>query len=339
MDSTDSYATAKANLRDTVKWVATTIAALGALVLAGAPFSGFGSLVPGSPRFLIATGGLGLAGVLLLRVWWVLIFLLRSDAVYESQLGEDFVRPSDPVEASEIITLRDHLKARRSDLIPKPLKDFDELRQYVKDLWKRASETRDKADTDRYEDYRRNLDQYLYYAAFERLHQRVTRALGPIVAMSGIAMVCLLAFAWASSKAKSDEGEHVTVVQPFAVPAGFEAPSLKSVIFATDQAVVDDEGIAAVGQVRDLLRAHPEAAVLLLTHTDTVGSTPHNVDLAARRGAAVRALLAGTGGIAASRVFTSDLPKASLPDVTRDQTERAGNRTVEFVIVTLPKRS
>ena len=40
----DPYATAKANLRDTIKWLATSLAAVGAAVIAGASISGLAGL-------------------------------------------------------------------------------------------------------------------------------------------------------------------------------------------------------------------------------------------------------------------------------------------------------
>src|ERR1700676_5570916 len=82
---TDPFATAKANLRDTIKWLTTTFAAIAAAILAGSPLTGLGAL-PLGWRLGFATIGafFGLASLLLAIVRT--LNLLRSEAFFLDSL-------------------------------------------------------------------------------------------------------------------------------------------------------------------------------------------------------------------------------------------------------------
>jgi hypothetical protein len=139
--SSDQFAASKANLRDTVKWLATTIAALAALVVAGAPFSDFGKLEPFSGRFVVATVGLLVAAGSLLLVWLRLLRMLRSDAVFPAQIRSPSTARLDPADAAEIAALRTHLSNHHVDLLPNGIETFDGLEELVASEWAAANAT------------------------------------------------------------------------------------------------------------------------------------------------------------------------------------------------------
>lgn len=82
----DPYATAKANLRDTIKWLATSLAAVGAAVIAGASINGLAGL---EGNALVLAGVLGGAGLLaILGAIAIMVDLLTSKVFYFSKLTE-----------------------------------------------------------------------------------------------------------------------------------------------------------------------------------------------------------------------------------------------------------
>jgi hypothetical protein len=83
----DPYATAKANLRDTIKWLATSLAAVGAAVIAGASINGLAGL-EGDALHLAA--GLGATGLIAIFIAiGIMLGLLTSDVFYFSSLADD----------------------------------------------------------------------------------------------------------------------------------------------------------------------------------------------------------------------------------------------------------
>ena len=96
-------------------------------------------------------------------------------------------------------------------------------------------------------------------------------------------------------------------------------------------------GSEAIAAARAYLQEHEAAVLVLLAHTDTTGGEPRNRTVAAERGSAVRSMLLREGGIAASRVFVAELPKTDLPNLTLPQVADAENRSVELLVVTMPR--
>ncbi|MBZ9772319.1 hypothetical protein [Mesorhizobium sp. CO1-1-8] len=80
----DPYATAKANLRDTIKWLATSLAAVGAAVIAGASINGLAALKGEALYWAVGLGAVGLLGILV--AIGVMLSLLTSNVFYFSDL-------------------------------------------------------------------------------------------------------------------------------------------------------------------------------------------------------------------------------------------------------------
>jgi hypothetical protein len=94
----DPYATTKANLRDTIKWLAATFSALAAVVIAGAPLSGLGKL-PFGFAWVGAVVALGAAFFSICIALAITISLLRGDFLYFSDIiaiAKTRVKPAAP---------------------------------------------------------------------------------------------------------------------------------------------------------------------------------------------------------------------------------------------------
>jgi outer membrane protein OmpA-like peptidoglycan-associated protein len=341
MESTDQFATSKANLRDTIKWLATTIAALAALVVAGTPFSAFGTLELLSGRFVIAAAGLLVAASCLLLVWLRLLDMLRSDAVFPTQLRSTYIPPSERADREEIDDLRKHLADHGGDLLPTGVGTFDDLESVVAGEWATANAAPGNAALmERYKGYSGNVEMYLNYSTFARLHRRVERNVRFVVGLTALAIVALFSFAYAANPPKTVPADRIVVVQTAPVTAGVGGTqqALGPVRFELGSARLERSALNAIVAARAFLREHETAGLVLLAHTDTTGGEQRNRTLAAERGAAVRRVLLQEGGIAASRVFIAELPKTDLPTLTLPQMPEADNRAVEFLVVTVPAR-
>lgn len=84
-------------------------------------------------------------------------------------------------------------------------------------------------------------------------------------------------------------------------------------------------------EIGELLRRHPDWRLAIEGHTDSIASDAFNLELSARRSAAVKAALTGRYGIAEGRLTTSGAGE-SRPKKPNDTPEgRARNRRVELV--------
>jgi outer membrane protein OmpA-like peptidoglycan-associated protein len=341
LEPTDQFATSKANLRAMVTWLATTIAGLAALTVAGTPFSDFGTLEPFSGRFWVGAAGLLMAAACFVVVWLRLLQMLHSDAVFPTYLRSTYVAPSDPVEKREIDALREHLTAHRADLLPAGVETFDMLEKVVGDEWKAANASPENpALLERYKAYAGNVEMYLNYATFARLQQRIERNVGFVVALSVLAVFALFGFAYAANPPESGPADRIVVVQTAPPSAGDGAtpPALESVRFELGSAQLDRSALDRIATARAFLREHEMSGLVLLAHTDTTGGEARNRSLASQRGAAVRRVLLQEGGVAPSRVFVAELPRTDLPTLTLPQVPDADNRVVDFLVVTMSRR-
>ena len=84
-------------------------------------------------------------------------------------------------------------------------------------------------------------------------------------------------------------------------------------------------------EIAEMLRRQPSWSLAVEGHTDNIASDRFNLELSARRAAAVKAALAGRYGVAESRLTTSGAGE-SRPKERNDTPEgRARNRRVELV--------
>lgn len=347
------FKTALANLRDTVKWLATTFSALAAFVVAGASLNGLGDLAVASPLFWAA--GLCLLAGFSAICWavYLTLHILRPMLSYRSNL----LKPS----TEEEVAARDEINTHALDLLPHNVDSLAEIGSELDSCRKEIDEIEkplkaDKGVTDAEaarieaevalwrqsrDSYIKALDDLLEIATFIRLKRRFDLALPRLFISGALALLALGAYAVMTHEKKSDEKSAAGVTNVFEriepPPAASSAfPRLLPVLFATGKAEVSADGMKAIEAARQALRQHPHALLLIRAHTDTVANMRINTALADRRAAVVRGLLLGVGGIAAPRVFVSALPKADLSTMTYNETANELNRSVELQLVDRP---
>lgn len=214
----DPLAAAKANLRDTVKWLATTLAALAAVIIAGTSFTGLARLSGGELRLALAGGALAIIAVLLVIA--LLLRLLMSEAFY---FGDLF----DPKNANVLAALEPHAV----ELLPPTIRTIVELGE----VRQRAVEkVRSSVGTPTYDESVRYLDSLrpilasvTYFGQFERMRQRLRRESIPLLVLTlvGIAGLALLVVAVGKGGQASATAPPITnIVYPPPPSAGPPAP-------------------------------------------------------------------------------------------------------------------
>jgi outer membrane protein OmpA-like peptidoglycan-associated protein len=107
--------------------------------------------------------------------------------------------------------------------------------------------------------------------------------------------------------------------------------ALYNLYFDTNSATLKPESDAALAEIQKLLAGNPQKKLLVVGHTDNVGTVDYNLDLSKRRAAAVVTALTGRYGVDAERL--SPYGVANLSPVASNAAEegRAKNRRVELV--------
>lgn len=110
---------------------------------------------------------------------------------------------------------------------------------------------------------------------------------------------------------------------------------LSGVDFASGATALTDEEIADLDELARLLQDHPEMRILLVGHTDTVGSLESNIDISRRRAEAVRAYILATVEIAPERISVAGA--GFIAPIASNQTPngKERNRRVEAVLIAL----
>ena len=107
--------------------------------------------------------------------------------------------------------------------------------------------------------------------------------------------------------------------------------SLEGILFETAKSTILPQSVPILEQAYQALAANPTVKILIVGHTDNVGSDASNLTLSKNRSAAVKKWLVDRG-IASDRIRT-DGKGESQPRATNDTAEgRALNRRIEFVI-------
>ena len=154
--------------------------------------------------------------------------------------------------------------------------------------------------------------------------------------------------AWAS-EAKTEEGQVITqldIAQTRAMESGMvtvDANAMRDAIrdtgrvalygiyFDSGKAEVKPESDAALDEIAKLLAAGPSLRLLVVGHTDTVGTMASNRALSEQRAAAVVQKLIAGHGISAARLTPIGVGFASPVASNRDDAGKAKNRRVELV--------
>jgi outer membrane protein OmpA-like peptidoglycan-associated protein len=154
--------------------------------------------------------------------------------------------------------------------------------------------------------------------------------------------------AWAG-EAKTEEGQVITqldIVETKAMEGGLvtvDASAMRDAIretgrvalygihFDSGKAEVKSESDTALAEIAKLLAGSPTLRLLVVGHTDTVGSLAENRTLSERRAAAVVQKLVVAHGVSAARLTPVGVGFAAPVATNRDDAGRAKNRRVELV--------
>jgi flagellar motor protein MotB len=346
----DPFAEAKANIRDTVKWLATTFAALAAVVVGSAPLSGLGALERPSLQFSIAVATLLIGFVCICCALYVTLRILRPEPVYRSDLLAGSNAKASMQDARDLDAVRKTIDAHARDLLPGNYSTLAQLAAastridlQLRNIPKPPVTAEQKFALAKGLRSRKLIDDtvigLLPLALYLRLQRRLTQSIPPLFILGVTALISLAIYGIAAHvDAPKPPGGGAVVfndVKPAGAVQDAKLPILASVLFDTGKAVVSMDGIKAVQAARDAMRDRPDTVLLVLAHTDTVGGAKLNASLAHQRAAAVLALLTGTGGMAVSRVYVAELPKLDTPKVTPPEQPNALNRSVELRLVML----
>jgi outer membrane protein OmpA-like peptidoglycan-associated protein len=104
---------------------------------------------------------------------------------------------------------------------------------------------------------------------------------------------------------------------------------LSGIYFTTASAQVLDASLPALGQFAALMREHADWNVTIEGHTDNIGSADYNLDLSARRAAAVRDVLVRRFEIRSERLQTKGYGLTRPVETNATDAGRAHNRRVE----------
>jgi hypothetical protein len=169
----DPFSTAKANLRDTIKWLATTLAALAAAVMAGVSISGISALTGWRLFFAVSGGGVGLICIFL--AIGITLRLLTSEAYYFSELVKDN-------------DLKQTLDAFDKDILSPNIQNIDALFR-LRDEAIKGIIAHDKDAAEKYKQLTPEIARVTNLAAFLSLRRSLERSRLPLF---GLALVTLL---------------------------------------------------------------------------------------------------------------------------------------------------
>ena len=113
--------------------------------------------------------------------------------------------------------------------------------------------------------------------------------------------------------------------------AGSGSVALYGILFDFNQAVVKPESEPALTEIAKYLSGEPATKVLIVGHTDNVGSYAFNLDLSQRRASAVVDALVARFRVARERMTPIGVSFASPVASNRDEAGRAKNRRVALV--------
>lgn len=105
-----------------------------------------------------------------------------------------------------------------------------------------------------------------------------------------------------------------------------------AVFFPTNGDTVDFDGQKAVSAAADAANASPDAAVVVIGHTDSVGSEEYNLDLSKRRAQAVVEIL-NLLGVSTDRMTIGAVGEGELPVETADGVAEQANRVVNMRVI------
>lgn len=340
MATQDSYATAKANLRDNVKTLILVFGSIAGVMMAGTPFSGYGALTPLSKQWWIATISLLLTVILIGIALRLLLRALQPDLAYPEALHTQFnLDDKSRYERRELSALRKEFNVYKHQLLPKNIKSVEELEKSSNEAWARYQQSRQEKDKEAFDvhfDARSNIS---YWSAFTRLHYRIRTTIDVALLIGLLTLLSIAVFSLAVNASERSDGPSTPSNSQMAnsTTASMEPkrPStLAPITFEANSSGLSKPGLATVASTLELLRANPRTGVLIFGVTGAANNgSAVSRDLVNYRAHEIRRLLTQLGGISESRTFVIELPetatRASAPQ------EGAIESTVQIVLIPL----
>jgi outer membrane protein OmpA-like peptidoglycan-associated protein len=110
-----------------------------------------------------------------------------------------------------------------------------------------------------------------------------------------------------------------------------EKVELGGIYFKFASATLRPQSDTVLGELAGVLKSHPDWRFRIDGHTDSIGGEASNLDLSARRSAAVRTALVERFGVATSQLTTRGFGESQPIDSNDTDAGRARNRRVELV--------
>ena len=107
--------------------------------------------------------------------------------------------------------------------------------------------------------------------------------------------------------------------------------ALYGILFDTDRAEVKPESRPTLTEIASLLRQNGKLELIVVGHTDNVGTLDHNLDLSLRRAQAVVGALTSECGVARNRLDARGVGFLSPVAPNTSEDDRAKNRRVQLL--------
>ncbi len=171
------------------------------------------------------------------------------------------------------------------------------------------------------------------YLVYEKTHSGVRSTAAILIGEAGIAgdapRYALLVVDEAALKT-----DQITIPTPQTIRNAFSEKgsiSLYGIYFDTGASAIKPQSAPTLQAIADLMKQQPALSLIVVGHTDNVGTFAANIALSQARAAAVVAALTKDYSIAASRLtpFGAGMAAPAMPNAT--EAGRAKNRRVELV--------
>lgn len=335
----DSYATAKANLRDNVKTLILVFGSIAGFMMAGTPFSGYGALAPLSKPWWIATISLVLTIILIGIALRLLLRALQPDLSYPEALHAHFnLDDKSRYERRELSALRKEFNAYKHQLLPAGINSTEELEKLADVTWEKYQLTGLDKDKEAFHVHFDVLTNINHWSAFTRLHYRIRTTIDVALLIGLLTLLSIAVFSLAvnapeRSGGLSTPGKAWMARSTTASLEPKRPSTLTPITLDAGSAELSKQGLATVASALELLRADPMAGVLIFGVTGTADGAAVSRDLVNYRAHEIRRLLIQLGGISQSRTFVIELPETG----TRSSVPQAGalESTVQIVLIPL----
>jgi OmpA-OmpF porin, OOP family len=104
-------------------------------------------------------------------------------------------------------------------------------------------------------------------------------------------------------------------------------------LFDFDKSTLKSEGVATLNKVAQDIKKMKLEVVIIVGHTDSIGTDAYNIALGQRRANAVKSFLTNDGGVEATRVYTESKGKADPVASNATAEGRAKNRRAVIEVV------